>query len=96
MLSEGFGTPDWIRTSGLQSRSLTRYPTAPRAHTFLYHGSISERQTFVKRSPVEKIVKNLYNFIDKPCTLQYNVTIENFNFSNKDVIYYEHEEEKCV
>ena len=26
-----FGTPDWIRTSGLQSRSLTRYPTAPRA-----------------------------------------------------------------
>ena len=29
--SEGFGTPDWIRTSGLQSRSLTRYPTAPRA-----------------------------------------------------------------
>ena len=32
-LSTKFGTPDWIRTSGLQSRSLTRYPTAPRAHT---------------------------------------------------------------
>ena len=31
-----FGTPDWIRTSGLQSRSLTRYPTAPRAHTERY------------------------------------------------------------
>ena len=30
-LRVGFGTPDWIRTSGLQSRSLTRYPTAPRA-----------------------------------------------------------------
>ena len=26
------GTPDWIRTSGLVSRSHTRYPTAPRAH----------------------------------------------------------------
>ena len=29
--TRAFGTPDWIRTSGLQSRSLTRYPTAPRA-----------------------------------------------------------------
>lgn len=26
-----FGTPGWIRTSGLQSRSLSRYPTALRA-----------------------------------------------------------------
>lgn len=26
------GTPDWIRTSGLQSRSLTLYPTELRAH----------------------------------------------------------------
>lgn len=29
-----FGTPGWIRTSGLQSRSLSRYPTALRAHKF--------------------------------------------------------------
>ena len=35
-LSTYHGTPDWIRTSGLQSRSLTRYPTAPRAHTERY------------------------------------------------------------
>ena len=28
----GFGMPDWIRTSGLQSRSLTLYPTELRAH----------------------------------------------------------------
>ena len=27
-----FGTPDWIRTSDLQSRSLTLYPTELRAH----------------------------------------------------------------
>ena len=27
-----FGTPDWIRTGGLQSRSLTLYPTELRAH----------------------------------------------------------------
>ncbi len=27
-----FGMPDWIRTSGLQSRSLTLYPTELRAH----------------------------------------------------------------
>ncbi len=32
-LSTYHGTPDWIRTSGLVSRSHTRYPTAPRAHT---------------------------------------------------------------
>ena len=32
-LSTHFGTPDWIRTSGLVSRSHTRYPTAPRART---------------------------------------------------------------
>ena len=35
--NEGFGyalngTPDWIRTGGLQSRSLTLYPTELRAH----------------------------------------------------------------
>ena len=27
-----FGTPDWIRTSGLQSRSLSLYPAELRAH----------------------------------------------------------------
>ena len=26
-----FSAPDWIRTSGLWSRSPTRYPSAPRA-----------------------------------------------------------------
>ena len=30
-----FGTPDWIRTSDLQSRSLTLYPTELRAHIHL-------------------------------------------------------------
>ena len=30
--STHFGMPDWIRTSGLQSRSLTLYPTELRAH----------------------------------------------------------------
>ena len=30
--SFSFGTPDWIRTSDLQSRSLTLYPTELRAH----------------------------------------------------------------
>ena len=32
--NQGFmrGAPDWIRTSGLQSRSLTLYPTELRAH----------------------------------------------------------------
>ena len=41
-----FGTPDWIRTSGLQSRSLTRYPTALRALllSILYY-------TFKKKQP---------------------------------------------
>ena len=36
MQAQPAGTPDWIRTSGLQSRSLTRYPTAPRARTERY------------------------------------------------------------
>lgn len=30
--STHFGMPDWIRTSGLQSRSLTLYPTELRVH----------------------------------------------------------------
>ena len=30
-----YGTPDWIRTSGLQSRSLSLYPTELRAHIHL-------------------------------------------------------------
>ena len=30
--STHFGMPDWFRTSGLQSRSLTLYPTELRAH----------------------------------------------------------------
>ena len=32
MLETVFGTPDWIRTSGLQSRSLSLYPSELRAH----------------------------------------------------------------
>ena len=31
-----FGMPDWSRTSGLQSRSLTLYPTELRAHILLF------------------------------------------------------------
>ena len=34
-----FGTPDWIRTSGLQSRSLSLYPAELRAH-------MEQRETF--------------------------------------------------
>lgn len=30
--STHFGMPDWIRTSGLQSRSLTLYPNELQAH----------------------------------------------------------------
>ena len=33
------GTPDWIRTSGLQSRSLSLYPAELRAH-------MEQRETF--------------------------------------------------
>ena len=32
MLAVFRGTPDWIRTSGLQSRSLSLYPAELRAH----------------------------------------------------------------
>ena len=39
----GFGTPDWIRTSDLQSRSLTLYPTELRAHIHLRGKAISEK-----------------------------------------------------
>ena len=35
-----FGTPDWIRTSGLQSRSLSLYPTELRAHIGLWVSAI--------------------------------------------------------
>ena len=31
-MSPHYGTPDWIRTSGLQSRSLSLYPAELRAH----------------------------------------------------------------
>ena len=34
------GTPDWIRTSGLQSRSLSLYPTELRAHIWLWVSAI--------------------------------------------------------
>ena len=30
-----FGTPDWVRTSGLKSRSLALYPAELRAHKAL-------------------------------------------------------------
>ena len=35
-----YGTPDWIRTSGLQSRSLSLYPTELRAHIWLFSATI--------------------------------------------------------
>jgi hypothetical protein len=35
-----YGMPDWIRTSGLQSRSLTLYPTELRAHIWLWVSAI--------------------------------------------------------
>ena len=38
--STHFGMPDWIRTSGLQSRSLTLYPTELRAHIWLWVSAI--------------------------------------------------------
>ncbi len=38
-----FGTPDWIRTSGLQSRSLTRYPTALRALSLIHYTTLLKK-----------------------------------------------------
>ena len=40
VLLEASGTPDWIRTSGLQSRSLSLYPTELRAHIGLWVSAI--------------------------------------------------------
>ena len=57
-----FGTPGWIRTSGLQSRSLSLYPTELRAHlykTWIAHTSLSSIARF---SPaVNPFFKNFFN-----------------------------------
>ena len=57
------GTPGWIRTSGLQSRSLSLYPTELRAHlykTWITHTSLSSIARF---SPsVNPFFKNFFNF----------------------------------
>ena len=66
-----FGTPDWIRTSDLQSRSLTLYPTELRAHMHFeiaYLSIISTRFVKVKGNFPEKIVKK----IDKLLLMRYN------------------------
>ena len=65
--------PDWIRTSGLQSRSLTLYPTELRAHMRLnaYLCIIPISPFKVKENFAQKIVKK----VDKSHLQEYNTNM---------------------
>ena len=64
------GTPDWIRTSGLQSRSLSLYPTELRAHIWLslyfqpwyYSSSSYGCKAVLEKLFCRKIVKKVDNY----------------------------------
>ena len=44
-LRYSFGLPERIRTFGLQSRSLTRYPAVPRADVLLLYNAEAEKSS---------------------------------------------------
>ena len=56
-----FGLPERIRTAGLQSRSLTRYPAVPRADITVIDYTISYAKS-KEFFPVFKKIKNIFIF----------------------------------